>query len=75
MRRASVADQLRAMQCREVASLEPGERVLLALRLGSESIALFRAKSGLSLGYARRAGERRRQSRRRASACLEALLA
>ncbi len=75
MRRASVADELRIEQRRAVVSLSPSERVLLALKLGSESIELLRARSGLSLELARRALERRRQSRRRPSACLEALLA
>ncbi|HBZ70783.1 MAG TPA: hypothetical protein DEP35_14030 [Deltaproteobacteria bacterium] len=75
MRRASVADELRIEQRRDVASLSPGERVLLALKLGSESIELLKARSGLSREHARRALERRRQSRRRPSACLEALLA
>lgn len=75
MRRASVADKLRIEQRRDVASLSPSERVLLALKLGSESIELLRARSGLSLEHARRGLQRRRQLRRRPSACLEALLA
>lgn len=75
MRRASVADDLRLEQRSDVASLSPGERVLLALKLGSESIELLRARSALSMEHARSALERRRQSRRRPSACLEALLA
>ncbi|HME71722.1 MAG TPA: hypothetical protein VKM54_17900 [Myxococcota bacterium] len=75
MRRASVADELRIEHRRDVASLSPSERVLLALKLGRESVELLRARSGLSMEHARRALERRRQSRRRPSACLEALLA
>ena len=74
MRRASVADEFRITQRREVASLSPGERVLLALKLGSESLELFSAESGLSAAQARRVREQQRQSRRRPSACLEALL-
>ena len=75
MRRASVADELRIEQRHEVASLSPGERVLLALKLGNASVELFRAQSGLSQEEAHKALDRRRQSRRRVSACLEALLA
>jgi len=75
MRRASVADQLRIEQRREVACLCPSERVLLALKLGNASVELFRTRSGLSPEQARRALNRWRQSRRRVSACLEALLA
>jgi hypothetical protein len=75
MRRASVADELRIEQRRDVASLSPSERVLLALKLGAASVELFRARSGLSPEQVRRALDRRRQSRRRTSACLEALLA
>ena len=75
MRRSSVADELRVAQRSDVARLSPGERVLLALRLGSESIELYGARSGLPVDEAQRARERQRQSRRRPSACLEALLA
>jgi len=75
MRRASVADELRIEQRRGVAFLSPSERVLLALKLGSESIELLRVRNGLSTEQACRALERRRQSRRRPSACLAALLA
>ena len=75
MRRASVADELRIEQRHDVASLSPSERVLLALKLGSESVDLFRARSGLSLEHARRTLKWQRQSRRRPSTCLEALLA
>jgi hypothetical protein len=75
MRRASVADELRAMQRADVAHLSPGERVQLALQLGSESVTLFGTSNGLSPEDAGRARGRQRQSRRRPSACLEALLA
>jgi len=47
MRRPSVADELRVTQRRDLTSLSPSERVLLALKLGSENIELFRARSGL----------------------------
>jgi hypothetical protein len=75
MRHPSIADELRAAQREEVARLSPSERVRLALELGSESVELLRAQSGLSVKEACLARERRRQSRRRPSACLEALLA
>jgi len=75
MHHPSVADELRAADRRHAASLSPGERVALALELGSECIALYAAASGQSAEAARRALERRRQARRRPSACVEALLA
>jgi hypothetical protein len=75
MRRRSVADELRAAQRRDVARLSPDERVRLALQLGAASIELLRNRRGLSVDEARRVRERQRQSRRRFSACLEALLA
>ena len=75
MRRASVADELRAARRRDVASLSPHERVHLALSLGRQSLDLFCSRKGLSLEQARRLREQQLQSRRRASACLQALLA
>jgi hypothetical protein len=57
-----------------VASLSPDERVLLALSLGSRSLAALCSSGRLSMDQARRLRERRLQSRRRPSACLEALL-
>jgi hypothetical protein len=75
MRRASVANDLLAAQRRHMASLSPRERVELALSPGSQSLDLLRSRSGLSVDQARRLREQRLQSRRRASACLEGLLA
>jgi hypothetical protein len=75
MRRASVADELRTAQRLHVASLSPGDRVLLALSLGSRSLDALRSSGRLSVEQARSLRERRIQSRRRPSPCLEALLA
>jgi hypothetical protein len=75
MRRPSVADELRAKHRRDLASLSPGDLVRLALKLGDTSVELFSARSGLSPEQARRALDRQRHSRRRVSACIEALLA
>jgi hypothetical protein len=75
MRRPSVADALRDAQRAQVAALPPGERVLLALELGSRSLDLYCARSGLSRQEALRAREVRKQARRRRSRCIEALRA
>jgi hypothetical protein len=75
MRRPSVADDLRVAQREQVARLSPEERVRLALRLGGESLELLRSQQGLSVEEAQRAREQQRQSHRRFSACLKALLA
>jgi hypothetical protein len=74
VRRASVADEFRTAQRIKVASLTPGERVLLALSLGRRSLDAICASRRLSSEQARVDRERRLQSRRRPSACLEALL-
>jgi hypothetical protein len=74
MRRPSVADELVVLQRQDVASLSPEDRVRLALELGRETLELLRSGRGLSLEEARVAHERQRQSRRRPSACIEALL-
>jgi len=75
MRRRSVANSLRSAEQARIASLEAGERVVLALELGARSLDLYCATSGLAPEAARRALERRAQARRRPSRCLEALLA
>jgi hypothetical protein len=74
MRRSSVANDLAREERARLAALTPDERVAEALALGARSFELYSAASGLSLAEARGAVERRRQARRRRSACLEALL-
>jgi hypothetical protein len=75
VRRSSVSDVLAADERRRVAALSVGERVRLALELGERSLAAYCSASGLDRDDARRGVERRRQARRRRSACLKALLA
>jgi hypothetical protein len=74
VRCTSVAGEFRMAQRLHVASLSPDERVRLALSLGTQSLELLRSEGRLSVDEARRLRERRLQSRRRPSACLEALL-
>jgi hypothetical protein len=75
MRRSASAETLRRAERERVAALSPAERVALALALGERDLALRTAHSGLEPGEIRRDLERRRQARRRRSACLDALLA
>ena len=75
MRRPSVADASARSERARVAALSPGERIALALDLGGRGLDLYCTASRLSPEAARREVERRRQARRRASACLDALLA
>ena len=63
----SVADDLRAETARAVARLPPAERIALALRLGDDDVALYRAAHGVSeiaarLSLARTRSRGRRQS-------------
>lgn len=75
MRRPSSADSIRQADNDRVAALSPAERVDLALALGEESLELYRKGRDLDRREAALELERRRQARRRPSACLEALLA
>lgn len=72
MRRESVANGLTKPA---LAASSPAARVEQALALGRRDLALHAARAGTSLAEARRAMERRRQARRRASQALAALLA
>lgn len=74
MRRPSVADALACAEQEETLRLSPPERVALALRLGARSLASYADAKGIDLEGARRELERRRQSQRRASRCIENLL-
>ena len=56
------------------ANLTPDERVVLALALGRRDLEIYAAANGLDRPSARLAVERRRQSRRRQSSCVDALL-
>ena len=79
MRRRSVANGLRDETIRSnaesSAESSPAARVDLALALGRRDLALHAARAGIAVTAARRDIERRRQSRRRPSAALAALLA
>jgi hypothetical protein len=73
-RRASVANDSPA-ECRErVAALTPDQRVARTFELGRRHLELYAAASGHHIAAARLELERRRQSRRRPSASLDALL-
>lgn len=75
MRRPSANDGLVRADRALAAAMDPGERVALALALGRESLRLYATARGLPDAAARREVERRRQARRRASRCVDALLA
>lgn len=75
MRRSASAGTLRQAERERLAALSPAERVALALALGERDLGLLAARNDQELGEARRALERRRQARRRRSACVDALLA
>jgi hypothetical protein len=63
----SVADDLRAETARAVARLPPLERIALALRLGDEDVALYRAAHRVSEAEARISLARMRSVGRRPS--------
>ena len=67
----SVATVLRARNDAEVRRMSQAERVELALRLGDEAIESIRAAHGVDRRTAIRLIERRRQTTRRPSACLD----
>ena len=74
MRKPSVANELARAEQEETLRLSPQQRVALALRLGARSLASYANARGISLDAARRELERQRQSQRRVSRCIEALL-
>jgi hypothetical protein len=74
MRKPSVADESVRAEREAVLALSPTQRVALALRLGARSLASYASRKGIELPAARRELERQRQSQRRPSACIEALL-
>lgn len=75
MRRRSVANGLGDETLHPEADSTPAARVEQALALGRRDLALHAAQAGIAVAAARREIERRRQSRRRPSAALAALLA
>ncbi|HYU32266.1 MAG TPA: hypothetical protein VEW48_08885 [Thermoanaerobaculia bacterium] len=70
----SVADDLRAELREEINRLSIDERLELALRLGEESLELFRQANGLDRETALRVLQRRRQAGRRPSKCMSELI-
>ena len=74
MRRRSVAQEDLIAKRARVAAQTADERVEKALELGRRDIAIFAEAAGIEPRSARILIERRRQSRRRASACMAALL-
>jgi hypothetical protein len=70
----SVADRLREENRRHERAMTPAARLSLALALGRRDLETFRAVRGLDAATASRLLERRRQSARRPSACLAALI-
>lgn len=75
MRRASIANELRAELAREVDALSPGDRVELALKLGVESLELLATQAGISIEEAQRSRDASKQAGRRRSGCVAARLA
>jgi len=75
VRRKSVADGLVADRRRRDSARSPAERVAHALALGRRDLELHATGAGVALAEARRAVERRRQTKRRPSNVLRALLA
>ena len=74
MRRRSVAqDDLTAKRTR-IAAQTADERVDRALELGRRDVEIFAEAAGIDPRTARILIERRRQARRRASSCMDALL-
>jgi hypothetical protein len=72
----SVADLLRAEDRAAVEALNPAERVALALALGRRDLETFRLaqQPPLDRADAARVLERRRQTGRRPSRCIEELI-
>lgn len=66
----SAADELKSRSARQVEALPPAERIRLALALGDDGLAVFRAACGIDREEARRRLRRQRQVGRRASGCL-----
>jgi hypothetical protein len=70
----SVADDIRAERLQEDRRRTPAERLALALRLGDDDLAAFRAAQGLDVATARRLLRRRRQLGRQPSHCMDDLV-
>lgn len=70
----SVADRLREEDRHDERVMAPAARLRLALALGRRDLETFRAARGVDAATASRLLERRRQSGRRPSACLAALI-
>jgi hypothetical protein len=66
---SSVSDRVRRAEQAELARLDAAGRVLLALELGDEAIALYCATHGVSEPAARRAFSEDRHRGRRPSRC------
>lgn len=73
-RRPSVANESPSERRERMAHLTADERVTRALALGRRDLAIYAAASGIDIEAARLAVERRRQTRRRPSASIDALL-
>jgi hypothetical protein len=70
----SVADQLRREDRHDERAMSPAARLRLALALGRRDLETFRAARGIDAATAARLLDRRRQSGRRPSGCLAALI-
>jgi|RhiMetdeSRZDD1v2_1073273.scaffolds.fasta_scaffold00002_147 hypothetical protein len=70
----SVADRLREEDRHDERLMAPSARVRLALALGSRDLETFREARRIDAATASRLLDRRRQSGRRPSACLTALI-
>jgi hypothetical protein len=70
----SVADRLRDDDRREARAMPPEARLRLALALGGRDLETFRAARGIDAATASRLLDRHRQSGRRTSACVAALV-
>jgi hypothetical protein len=70
----SVADDLRSELREKMRELSVQERLDLALRLGEESLELFRQANGLDRQTAIRLLQRRRQAGRTPSKCMSELI-
>lgn len=70
----SVADDLRAELREKTRQLSTQERLDLALRLGEESLELFRQANGLDRKTAVQLLQRRRQAGRTPSKCMSELI-
>jgi len=74
MRRRSVAQEDLTARRARTAARTADERVEKAMELGRRDVAIFAEAAGIEPRTARILIERRRQARRRASACMDALL-